>query len=104
MWGRMWSRTDGAGLREAGMEGGPLGSSPARPAHLQDELVGLAEAAGRLAEGLVAQLLVGVGREEQQLCQMRGLQPPRLHAHQHLPQLGRAQLQVRQQDGCGVLG
>lgn len=69
--------------------------------HLQDELVRLAEAAGRLAEGLVALLLVGVRREEQQLCQMRGLQAPGLHAHQHLAQLRGAQLQVRQEDGCG---
>lgn len=69
--------------------------------HLQDELVRLAEAARRLAEGLVALLLVGVGREEQQLCQMRGLQAPGLHAHQHLAQLRGAQLQVRQEDGCG---
>ena len=52
-----------------------------RPQHLQDELVGLAEAAWRLAEGLVALLLVGVGREEQQLRQVRGLQAPGLHAH-----------------------
>lgn len=74
---------------------------PSRPQHLQDELVGLAEAAGRLAEGLIALLLVGVGREEQQLRQVRGLQAPGLHAHEHLPQLGRAQLQVSQQDGCG---
>ena len=73
----------------------------ARPQHLQDELVGLAEAAGRLAVGLVALLLVGVGREEQQLRKVRGLQAPGLHAHEHLPQLRRAQLQVRQQDGCG---
>lgn len=73
----------------------------ARPQHLQDELVGLAEAAGRFAVGLVALLLVGVGCEEQQLREVRGLQAPGLHAHEHLPQLRRAQLQVRQQDGCG---
>lgn len=72
-----------------------------RPQHLQDELVRLAEAAGRLAEGLVALLFVGVGREEQQLRQVRGLQAPGLHAHEHLPQLRGAQLQMRQQDGCG---
>lgn len=69
--------------------------------HLQDELVRLAEAGGRLAEGLVALLLVGVGREEKQLRQMCGLQAPGLHAHKHLAQLRGAQLQVRQEDGCG---
>lgn len=88
---------------------GPRSTAPdpgrgPRPPHLQDELVGLAEAAGRLAEGLVAQLLVGVRREEQQLREVRGFQAPGLHAHEHLPQLRGAQLQVRQQDGCGRAG
>jgi hypothetical protein len=55
-----------------------------QPRHLQDELVRLAEAAGRLSEGLVALLLIGVGREEQELRQVRGLQAPGLHAHERL--------------------
>lgn len=66
-----------------------------RSYHLQDELVRLTEATRSLAESLISLFLIGVRSEEQQLRQMSRLQAPGLHAHEHLPQLTRGQLQMR---------
>lgn len=68
--------------------------------YLEDELVGLAQFGGVLMEVLVLLDLLLVGGVEQQLLDVRRLQPVGAQGHQDLPQLGRGELQVGDEDGC----
>lgn len=68
--------------------------------YLEDELVGLAQFGGVQIEVLVLFDLLLVGGVEQQLLDVRRLQPVGAQGHQDLPQLGRGQLQVGDEDGC----
>ena len=67
--------------------------------YLQYELVRLTELAGVLAVLLVLLHLPGVWGVQQQLLDVRRLQPVRGHGHEHLTKLPRRQLQVSNKDG-----